>query len=166
MLITKIPSWDEYFMSLAFLASTRSKDPQTKVGCVAVFGDKSFHTGYNGCPANFNDNLLNTDLKQKVVLHAESSCLDIAGLDKCRSEKNLVLYLTIKCCPHCALKLVHFNVKRVVYASEYKSTVNDDELLELIRHRGGLSGEPAFTLEKFKGDLLFSHTHMGIKCGG
>ena len=30
------PSWVDYFMSLAFGVSMRSKDPKTQVGCVIV----------------------------------------------------------------------------------------------------------------------------------
>ena len=32
-------SWDEYFMGLAILASMRSKDPNTQVGCCIVDTD-------------------------------------------------------------------------------------------------------------------------------
>ena len=42
-------NWDEYFMLQAMLASYKSKDPHTKVGC--VFVDENNHQitmGYNG----------------------------------------------------------------------------------------------------------------------
>lgn len=154
---------DNHFMGLAFYVSTLSKDPASKIGAVIKTDDNHCYCGYNGCPMGFNDELLKTELKHDVVLHAEHNALNFAGLERCRSQKNLTLYVTIRPCPRCALLLVHFNVKRVVYYSDYKSVVNDIELLEKIRNRGGLSGEPAFTLEKYTGELLFSHNHMGIK---
>lgn len=163
MNLVTLPSWDAYFMGLAFYVSIRSRDPSTKVGAVAVMDDKSFFTGYNGCPSNFNDLLLNTDSKYSFVRHGEENALDFAGLERCRNQKSLVLYVTIKPCPKCALKLIHFNVKRVVYYSEYKSTVNDENLLEKIRNRGGLAGDPAFELSKFEGEIPFKHSHMGVK---
>lgn len=162
-IIKKIPSWDAFFMGLAFYTSIRSKDTSTKVGAIAVMDDKSSYGGYNGCPPQFEDKLLSTPDKYSFVRHAEENALDFAGLERCRNQKNLVLYITIRPCPHCALKLAHFNVKRVVYCDEYKSTVTDTELLERIRYRGFEGKNPAFTIEKFKGKLPFRHSHMGIK---
>jgi dCMP deaminase len=43
--------WDTYFIEMAILASTKSKDDSTKVGCVIVSEDHSvLATGYNGFP--------------------------------------------------------------------------------------------------------------------
>ena len=44
-------SWDEYFMSTAFLSAMRSKDPVTQVGAVIVNQQKRIvGIGYNGMP--------------------------------------------------------------------------------------------------------------------
>jgi dCMP deaminase len=43
--------WDTYFIEMAILASTKSKDDSTKVGCVIVSQDNAvLSTGYNGFP--------------------------------------------------------------------------------------------------------------------
>lgn len=168
-IIPNYVSWDNYFMSLAFLVSTRSKDRNTKVGAVVVMDDKSIFTGYNGCPRYFNDDLLATPDKHSYVRHAEDNALDFAGLERCRSQHGLTLYTTIAPCPKCALKLAHFNVKRVVYYSNYKSTVNDFGLSEKIRMAGAEPSEHpsyVYTIERYKdynGELLFSHSHMGVQ---
>jgi deoxycytidylate deaminase len=47
----EIPSWEEYFLNIAKAVSTRSKDAQTKHGCVIT--DKRHHilgTGFNSFP--------------------------------------------------------------------------------------------------------------------
>nr|CDJ93945.1 CMP dCMP deaminase domain containing protein [Haemonchus contortus] len=42
-------SWENYFMAVAKLASMRSKDPNTQVGCAIVNREnKIIGTGYNG----------------------------------------------------------------------------------------------------------------------
>ena len=43
--------WDEYYIKLAMLVATKSKDPSTKVGCVIVGPDNEIRsTGFNGFP--------------------------------------------------------------------------------------------------------------------
>ena len=45
-------SWDEYFMGVAYLASMRSKDPNTQVGaCIVSPENKILSMGYNGFPS-------------------------------------------------------------------------------------------------------------------
>ena len=49
-------SWDEYFMLQAMMASFKSKDPSSKVGC--VFVDENNHQitmGYNGMIAGIDE---------------------------------------------------------------------------------------------------------------
>jgi dCMP deaminase len=51
-----IENWDQYFLSMAALVSTKSKDPSTKVGAVIVGRDKQvLATGYNGFPRGVTD---------------------------------------------------------------------------------------------------------------
>ena len=53
---TEVLSWDDYFMSLAFLSSQRSKDPATQVGAVIVnVNQRIIGIGYNGFPHGCSD---------------------------------------------------------------------------------------------------------------
>ncbi|VDN18029.1 unnamed protein product [Dibothriocephalus latus] len=53
---TEYLSWDEYFMSLAFLSAMRSKDPITQVGvCIINSEKKIVAVGYNGMPVGLSD---------------------------------------------------------------------------------------------------------------
>ena len=73
-------TWDEYFMSLAFLSAMRSKDPSTQVGSCLVDGNNRIvGIGYNGMPRGCRDADLpwtknpNNELENKnlYVCHAE-----------------------------------------------------------------------------------------------
>ena len=78
-------TWDEYFMLQAMLASYRSKDPNTKVGC--VFVDKNNHhitMGYNGAVAGIdetqmpwgNDRSVPLEFqKYGYVIHSEANAI-------------------------------------------------------------------------------------------
>lgn len=162
--IDHIPSWDCVCMSMIFLISTRSKDRQTKVGACLLMDDKSMYFGFNGLGAGCNDEILDGPAKYPVVIHGESNAMNRAGRALCWQQKELCLYIPFKPCPRCASQMVDFNVKRVVYFGDYKSNTNDEEIMELIRHRGFKDGTPAFSLEKYNAEpLFFHHQHFGVK---
>ncbi|MCB0159778.1 MAG: dCMP deaminase, partial [Caldilineaceae bacterium] len=48
---TPRPSWDEYFMDIAFTVAQRSTCDRAHVGCVLVRDRRMLCTGYNGAPA-------------------------------------------------------------------------------------------------------------------
>ena len=54
-------SWEEYFMTLALVASMKSKDPSTQVGAVIIDNRtrKLVSSGYNGFPRSLNHGLKN-----------------------------------------------------------------------------------------------------------
>jgi dCMP deaminase len=78
-------NWDEYFMLQAMMASFKSKDPNTKVGCVFVDGNNHQLTmGYNGQLAGIdetkipwgNDKTVPLDQqKYAYVVHSEANAI-------------------------------------------------------------------------------------------
>lgn len=49
-------SWDLYFIKMCHLIASKSKDPSTKVGAVAVGpGNEILSTGFNGFPRGVNE---------------------------------------------------------------------------------------------------------------
>ena len=77
-------SWDEYFMGVAKLSASRSKDPNTQVGCCIVSQDKKILSmGYNGFPIGCSDDMFpwvregEDDLKTKYfyTVHSELNAI-------------------------------------------------------------------------------------------
>jgi len=79
-------SWEDYFMSIAFLSAMRSKDPNKQVGaCIVSDNNIIVGIGYNGFPRGCpdtglpwaklsrNDDILET--KYPYVVHAEANAL-------------------------------------------------------------------------------------------
>ena len=140
-------NWDEYFMVQAMIASFKSKDPSTKVGC--VFVDDNNHQlsmGYNGMLAGIdeskipwgNDRGVNYELqKYGYVIHSEANAIAHA---KC-SLKGARLYVTLFPCPECSKQIASHGVKEVIYLSDkYKDSDEvrvSKKLLEMasIRYR-------------------------------
>lgn len=117
-------SWDEYFMFQAMLASYKSKDPSTKVGC--VFVDEKNHQitmGYNGHVAGLNEEKIpwgnNTDAplehqKYGYVVHSEANAI----LHSPRSLQNSKLYVTLFPCHECSKLVATSGTKEVIYLSD------------------------------------------------
>ena len=121
-------TWDEYFMSVAYLAGMRSKDPSSQVGACIVSGDnKILSMGYNGFPQNCSDDefpweregdSLNT--KYFYVVHSElNAILNYRG----GSLEGSKLYVTLFPCNECAKAIIQAGIKTVVYDDDkYKDT--------------------------------------------
>ena len=76
--------WDDYLMSVAFLSSMRSKDPNTQVGaCIVNTENRIVGIGYNGFPTGCSDDDLpwdrvadnELDTKYPYVCHAEVNAI-------------------------------------------------------------------------------------------
>lgn len=71
--------WDHYFLRMALLNTTMSKDPDTRVGAVAVSPDRIIRaTGFNGFPRRICDDperLSTHELKNSLMVHAELNCI-------------------------------------------------------------------------------------------
>ena len=116
-------NWDEYFMLQAMLASFRSKDPSTQVGCVLV--DQNNHQismGYNGFVAGIDETKLPwgkddaalVDQKYGYVVHAESNAI----LHSTKSLEGARAYVTLFPCHECAKMMASKKIKEVVYLSD------------------------------------------------
>ena len=117
-------NWDEYFMLQAMLASFKSKDPNTKVGC--VFVDHRHHQitmGYNGTVAGIDESQIPWGNNREVplefqkygyVIHSEANAIMHARA----SLEGAVAYVTHFPCNECAKLIASHRVKEIVYLSD------------------------------------------------
>jgi len=118
---------DEYFINIAFVSATRSKDKRTKVGVCLAKNKRLLSIGYNGAPRNFPDNevpdssdssLPLKECKYSYMCHAEpNAILNYGG--SIRDLDGSTLYCTISPCHECAKLIIQAGVKEVVYEEEY-----------------------------------------------
>lgn len=114
-------SWDDYFMSVAFLSAMRSKDPSTQVGACIVNDDRRIvGMGYNGFPRGCSDDLLpwdrvgetELDTKYPYVVHAECNAI----LNKNSADvKGCVMYVALFPCNECSKLIIQSGIKEVIY---------------------------------------------------
>ena len=121
----KRPSWDEYFLKLAMLASERATCPRMHCGCILVKNKNVIATGYNGSipgDAHCEDaGCLVVDDHCIRTVHAEMNALAQAA-KRGISVDGAAVYVTNMPCTNCAKALILAGVKRVVIFSDFHDT--------------------------------------------
>ena len=110
-------SWDEYFLDIAELISTRSKDPSTKVGAVIVRDKVILSTGYNGFVRGVNDNIperYNRPEKYLWTIHAEENAILNAARCGTKLGGSTLYIYPMHPCSKCASFIAQAEIKDVV----------------------------------------------------
>jgi dCMP deaminase len=108
-------SWHDYFMGFAKHAASKSKDPSTQVGAVAVGPDGEIRaTGYNGLPRGVEDRPERMERPAKYLWtsHAEENLVAHAARVGV-SLKGCSVYVTHYPCSRCARSLIQAGVARI-----------------------------------------------------
>ncbi|MCF7853915.1 MAG: cytidine/deoxycytidylate deaminase family protein [Candidatus Pacebacteria bacterium] len=120
------PSWDEYFLKLAMLASERATCPRMHCGCVLVKDRYVLATGYNGSLPNTPHcdevGCLIVDGHCVRANHAEINALCQATRHGVNLE-GATAYVTNMPCTACAKALITAGVIRVAIFSDYHDTL-------------------------------------------
>jgi dCMP deaminase len=105
--------WDSYFLQIADVIATASKDPSSKVGAVLVDAQRRIvATGYNGFPQRCDDQeeyYQDREVKLMRVLHAEENAILFSD------RPAEVAYCTHPPCAHCTAMMIQKGIKRIVY---------------------------------------------------
>jgi dCMP deaminase len=156
-------NWDEYFMLQAIVASFKSKDPNTKVGC--VFVDSQNHQvsmGYNGQIAGLDESQLSwknaKDLpldqqKYAYVVHSEANAI----LHAKGQLEGTRLYVTLFPCHECAKMLATVRVKEIIYLSDKYSNSVENTIAKKILQLSGITTRQLSLPSQLTHDLI---THI------
>jgi dCMP deaminase len=113
-------NWDEYFIQMAKLVATKSKDQSTKVGCVIVGPNHEVRTtGYNGFCRGVDDDVdLRHEKPEKYFWteHAERNAIYNAARNGIPLE-GCTVYTTLVPCADCTRGLIQSGVKRIFLCS-------------------------------------------------
>ena len=142
--MNKRPSWQQYFMQMAFLASSRSTCLRRQVGAVLVKDNQILSTGYNGSPKGVRhcsevgclrekNNVPSGQMHELCRgLHAEQNAIIQAGLNG-SSARGATLYCTHQPCSICAKMIINAEIQTVYVAEKYP-----DELAEKLLTEAGV----------------------------
>ncbi len=124
------PTWDEYFMRIAQVASLRSNCVKRKVAAVIVRDKRVISTGYNGTPRGTRNcyeggcprcNALadsGTRLDECLCSHGEENAITQAAYHGV-SVKDSTLYTTFAPCLQCTKMIINAGIREVVYNQDY-----------------------------------------------
>lgn len=124
------PTWDQYFMKLAWLVAERSTCVRHHVGAVIVRDKRILTTGYNGAASGTKDCLELGCLRNQMnipsgtrheicrAIHAEQNAIIQAGTHGINIQGG-TLYCTHSPCILCAKMITNAKIKRVVMCIQY-----------------------------------------------
>lgn len=135
------PSWEEYFMEIAYLVAKRSTCLRRQVGAVIVKSKNILATGYNGVPRGITHCEVAGCLREKLNvpsgerhelcrgLHAEQNAIiqaayhgtSIAGAD---------LYCTNRPCIICSKMIINAGIEKVYYQDGYSDPLAEEMIAE------------------------------------
>ncbi len=164
--IENILSWDEYFILQAMIASFKSKDPATKVGCVFVNEQNHQITmGYNGFIAGIDEEKLpwGKDKDQPLehqkygyVVHSEANAIIHSTVPLNGSK----CYVTLFPCNECAKLLASSKVKEIFYISDKHQGTESNRIAKKIFDLAGIKYTQLVPSKELLGKLTEHLTEM------
>lgn len=130
----KRPSWDDYFMEITHLITSRSTCLRRKVGALLVKDKRILSTGYNGAPRHLphceeigclRDKLkIRSGERQEICrgLHAEQNAIIQAAMHG-TGVKESVLYCTHQPCLTCAKMIINVGIRKIVFQGNYPDSL-------------------------------------------
>jgi len=149
---TTRPTWDEYFMKIAQVVSTRSTCIRRSVGCVLVREDRQIiSTGYNGAPRGM-EHCIATGCYRELhgipsgeqhelcrAAHAEQNAIAQAARHGI-STINSIIYCTLQPCSICMKIMINAGVIKIVYGDGYPDKMSfgmaEEAKIDMIKWNG------------------------------
>jgi dCMP deaminase len=116
-----IPDWDTYYMDIAEAVSRRSKDPNTKVGCVIVSqSNRQISQGYNSFPSGANDQVEERFVRPEKYLyieHGERNAIYSAARHGIALVGSRIYTMNLPCMD-CARAIIQAGIVEVIYDAD------------------------------------------------
>jgi dCMP deaminase len=117
--------WDEYFMSIALLASCRSPCERLHVGSVIVKNNRIISMGYNGFISGANHVSRVVDNHEQSIIHSEINAISDCAKRGASLESSRI-YITHYPCINCFKSIAACGIKEIYYMNDY----NNNPLVE------------------------------------
>jgi len=119
--------WDEYFMSIALLASYRSPCSRLNVGSVIVINNRIISMGYNGYIPGAPHISRIQDNHEQSIIHSEINAITDCA-KRGVSLEGAKIYITHYPCPNCFKTIAACGIKEIYYLDNYNNNNIVEEL--------------------------------------
>jgi dCMP deaminase len=126
-------NWDEYFMSIALLASCRSPCERLHVGSVIVKENRLISMGYNGYISGAPHISRIQDNHEQSIIHSEINAITDCA-KRGASLNDAKIYVTHYPCINCFRSIAASNIKEIVFLNDYKN----DPIIGLLSKDAGI----------------------------
>ena len=126
-------NWDEYFMSIAILASQRSPCTRLNVGSVVVKNNRLISMGYNGYIPGAPHISRVHDNHEQSIIHSEINAITDCA-KRGTSLEGSKIYVTHFPCINCFRSIAACGIKEIIYLEEYKN----DQIVEELANDSGI----------------------------
>lgn len=113
-------NWDEYFMSIALLASCRSSCERLHVGAVIIRDNRIISMGYNGFIAGCSHTSYVVNGHEQATIHSEINAISDCA-KRGVSLDNSTIYITHYPCINCFKSIASCGIKVIKYLNDYKN---------------------------------------------
>ncbi|MGC9337560.1 MAG: deoxycytidylate deaminase [Candidatus Cloacimonadia bacterium] len=134
---TERPLWNDYFMQIAQIVSSRSTCLRRQVGAIIVSNNQILSTGYNGAPKGVPHCESTGCLREKLNVppgerhelcrgvHAEQNAIIQAAVNGV-SIKDATMYCTHQPCSICAKMIINAEIKTVYVGEPYPDKLAEE----------------------------------------
>lgn len=112
--------WDEYFMSIALLASCRSPCQRLNVGSAIVKNNRLISMGYNGYIPGAPHISRVHDNHEQSIIHSEINAITDCA-KRGTSLDDAKIYITHYPCINCFKSIASCGIKEVIYLDDYNN---------------------------------------------
>ena len=113
-------NWDEYFMSIALLASCRSPCDRLHVGSTIVKNNRLISMGYNGYIPGAPHISRIEDNHEQSIIHSEINAITDCA-KRGVSLEGAKIYVTHYPCPNCFRCIAACGIKEIYYHDDYNN---------------------------------------------
>jgi dCMP deaminase len=121
--------WDEYFMSIALLASCRSPCERLNVGSTIVKNNRLISMGYNGYIPGAPHVSRIEDNHEQSIIHSEVNAISDCA-KRGASLEGSKIYITHYPCINCFKSIAACGIKEVIYLNDYNNNKIVQELAD------------------------------------
>jgi dCMP deaminase len=119
--------WDEYFMSIAVLASQRSPCARLNVGSVIVKNNRLISMGYNGYIPGAPHISRVQDNHEQSIIHSEVNAITDCAR-RGASLEDAKIYVTHYPCINCFRSIAACGIKEIIFLNDYHNNPIVQEL--------------------------------------